>query len=53
MEKGKGKEMKETVVQDRKSYACMSIPDLSVGDNMTPAEERTWQERSKTQDRPL
>lgn len=40
MEKGKGKEMKEAMVHKRKSYACMSSPDLSVGDNMTPAVEK-------------
>lgn len=27
MEKGKGKEMKEAMVHERKSYACMSSPD--------------------------
>lgn len=32
----------EAVVHDRKSYAFMSIPDLSVGDNTTPAVERMW-----------
>lgn len=40
MEKGKGKEMREAMVHDRKSYACLSSPDLSVGDNMTPAVEK-------------
>lgn len=45
MEKGKGKEMKETVVQDRKSCACMSIPDLSVGVTW----HQQWKEHGKTE----